>query len=221
MWSFLAHSSVLSTIQLTVDPSQQGYPAVNIIANPTEHLLARFPYFPLHSKCSHCLFIESRIKARKDHCDHLTSNQELFPFFDLIHLPTLDVDAEHSLQKPVYFSTIIQSSGLVRVTWFLVQLSLWQFWKDCSPPLSPVLSSFLEHYFSSVSEVPMWPLSCLRDVEILVPELKINQVHWHLCILCRLTPENTWNTGILSFSDSFVLSLFLSFLDVVFPNRTM
>ncbi|PKU39851.1 hypothetical protein llap_9848 [Limosa lapponica baueri] len=27
------------TIQLTVDPDQQGYPAVNIIANPTEHLL--------------------------------------------------------------------------------------------------------------------------------------------------------------------------------------
>lgn len=101
MWSFLAHSCVLSTIQLTVDPNQQGYPAVNIIANPTEHLLARFPYFPLHSKCSHCLFIESRIKARKDHCDRLTSNQELLPFFNLIHLLTLDVDAEHSLQKPI------------------------------------------------------------------------------------------------------------------------
>lgn len=95
MRSFLAHPCVLSTIQLTVDPDQQGYPAVNIIANPTEHLLVRFPCFPLHSKCSHCLFIESKIKARKDYCDHLTSNQKLFQFFNLlIHLPTLDVDAK-------------------------------------------------------------------------------------------------------------------------------
>lgn len=102
MWSFLAHPCVLSTIQLTVDPDQQGYPAVNIIGNPTEHLLLRFPCFPLHSKYSHCLFIESKIKAGEGHCDHLTSNQKLFQFFNLLpHLPTLGVDAECSLQWPI------------------------------------------------------------------------------------------------------------------------
>lgn len=102
MRSFLAHPCVLSTIQLTVDPDQQRYPAVNIIGNPTEHLLIRFPCFLLHSKYSHCLFIESKIEAREGHCDHLTSNQKLFHFFNLFpHLPTLDVDAECSLQWPI------------------------------------------------------------------------------------------------------------------------
>lgn len=112
MWSFLAHPCVLNTIQLMVAPDQQGSPAVNIIANPTEHLLVRSPCFPLHSKYSHCLFIESKIKARKDHCDHLTSNQKPFQFCQPSHsLAVISCGCRMQFTEPPFICSSTSVTG--------------------------------------------------------------------------------------------------------------
>lgn len=75
-----------------------------------------------------------------------------------------------SFNFPPYFSLLACSGNLA----------------SCSAASAAVfagLASAIQFSFelSSISKVPMWQLSLLRDVEILVPELRINQLRWHLC----------------------------------------